>query len=127
MGGLARVPLVLWRLLRVVVHVLHGMAVMALRFPALDAAGRQARIQWWSAGLLRAVGVACRFHGFTIDKALQRGAITGLAYRLAPRNIIHSWVEVWSGEQWVQLEGFILDRKYLGALQKQFARHRGAF
>ena len=35
--------------------VLHGMAVMALRFPSLDAAGRQARIQWWSAGLLRAV------------------------------------------------------------------------
>ena len=77
--------------------------------------------------LLRAVGVVCRFHGFTIDKALQRGAITGLAYRLAPRNIIHSWVEVWSGEQWVQLEGFILDRKYLGALQKRFASYRGAF
>lgn len=29
--------------------------------------------------LLRAVGVACRFHGFTIDKALQKGSITGLA------------------------------------------------
>ena len=43
--------------------------------------------------LLRAVGVACRFHGFTIDKALQEGAITGVAYWLAPRNIIHSWVE----------------------------------
>ena len=27
--------------------------------------------------LLRAVGVACRFHRFTIDKALQKGAITG--------------------------------------------------
>ena len=30
--------------------------------------------------LLRAVGVPCRFHGFTIDKPLQKGAITGLAY-----------------------------------------------
>lgn len=77
--------------------------------------------------LLRAVEVACRFHGFTIDKALQEGAITGLAYQLAPRNIIHSWVEVWSGVQWIQLEGFILDRKYLSALQKRFTGHRGAF
>jgi hypothetical protein len=43
--------------------------------------------------LLRAVGVPCRFHGFTIDKALQKGAITGVAYQLAPRNIIHSWAD----------------------------------
>ena len=34
--------------------------------------------------LLRAMDVPCRFHGFTIDKALQKGAITGLAYLLAP-------------------------------------------
>jgi transglutaminase-like putative cysteine protease len=44
--------------------------------------------------LLRAVGIPCRFHGFTIDKPLQKGAITGLAYWLAPQRIIHSWVEV---------------------------------
>ena len=55
-AGVGRLPWVLWRVGRLVLHVLHGMAVMALRFPALDAAGRQARIQWWSAGLLRAVG-----------------------------------------------------------------------
>jgi len=36
----------LWRVVRVVVHVLHGMAVMALRFPSLDDAGRHARIAW---------------------------------------------------------------------------------
>jgi hypothetical protein len=77
--------------------------------------------------LLRAVGVPCRFHGFTIDKALQKGAITGVAYQLAPRNIIHSWVEIWHGDAWIQLEGFILDREYLTALQKRFASHRGAF
>jgi len=77
--------------------------------------------------LLRAVGVACRFHGFTIDKRLQKGAITGLAYWLAPRSIIHSWVEVWATDRWVRLEGFILDRAYLGALQQRFADHRGPF
>jgi len=37
--------------------------------------------------LLRAVDVPCRFHGFTIDKALQKGAIHGIWYWLAPKNI----------------------------------------
>jgi hypothetical protein len=77
--------------------------------------------------LLRALGIPCRFHGFTIDKRLQRGAITGLAYWLAPRSIIHSWVEVWTGKRWARLEGFILDKPYLSALQQRFAGQRGAF
>lgn len=55
--------LALWRVLRVVLHVLLGMAVMALRFPSLDAAGRHARIAWWSAGLLRAIGVGLQVRG----------------------------------------------------------------
>lgn len=33
-------------------------------------------------------------YGFTIDKKLQKGAMTGLVYRNAPKNIFHSWVEV---------------------------------
>lgn len=70
--------------------------------------------------LLRAAGVPCRFHGFTIDKALQKGAITGTAYLLAPRRIIHSWVEVWHEGRWVVLEGFILDAAYLASLQRRF-------
>lgn len=69
--------------------------------------------------LLRANQIACRFHGFTIDKLLQKGAITGWAYVLAPRSIIHSWVEIWYGNQWINLEGFILDDDYLTALQRK--------
>jgi hypothetical protein len=70
--------------------------------------------------LLRAVGIACRFHGFTIEKPLQKGAITGLAYLLAPRYIIHSWVEVNLEGRWIALEGFILDTPYLSSLQRRF-------
>jgi hypothetical protein len=77
--------------------------------------------------LLRAVGVACRFHGFTIHKALQKGVINGLWYQLAPSNIIHSWVEIWTEGTWVYLEGVILDSTYLSALQRQFADHQGPF
>jgi 1-acyl-sn-glycerol-3-phosphate acyltransferase len=47
----------LWRLVRVSVHVLHGMAIVALRFGSLESAQRQQRIGWWARGLLRAIGV----------------------------------------------------------------------
>jgi transglutaminase-like putative cysteine protease len=70
--------------------------------------------------LLRAVGIPCRFHGFTIDKPLQKGAITGLAYPLAPQRIIHSWVEGSFEGRWVNLEGFILAMSYLASLQRRF-------
>jgi hypothetical protein len=74
--------------------------------------------------LLRAVGIPCRFHGFTIDKPLQKGAITGLAYWLAPQRIIHSWVEVSLEGRWIALEGFILDQPYLASLQRRFPQAR---
>jgi hypothetical protein len=74
--------------------------------------------------LLRAVDIRCRFHGFTIDKKLQKGAITGLAYALAPRRIIHSWVEISFEGRWIALEGFILDSAYLTSLQRRFPMAR---
>ena len=74
--------------------------------------------------LLRAVGIPCRFHGFTIDKPLQKGAITGLAYWLAPQRIIHRWVEVSLEGRWIALEGFILDAPYLSSLQRRFPQAR---
>ncbi len=74
--------------------------------------------------LLRALGIPCRFHGFTIDKGLQRGVVPELVYPLAPRNIIHSWVEVLYHDEWLNLEGFILDEAVLSALQKQFPERK---
>ncbi|MFV1441107.1 MULTISPECIES: transglutaminase-like domain-containing protein [unclassified Phaeobacter] len=70
--------------------------------------------------LLRALGIPCRLHGFTIDKSLQRGVVPELVYWMAPRNILHSWVEVQLDGQWINLEGFILDQGVLGALQAAF-------
>ena len=52
-----------WRLLRCVAHGLHGLAIVLLRFDGYDAAQRQARIRWWSAELLRRMGVALRVEG----------------------------------------------------------------
>ncbi|KAA8734542.1 transglutaminase family protein [Acinetobacter qingfengensis] len=70
--------------------------------------------------LLRVVGIPNRIHGFTIDKALQKGAITGICYKLSPQNILHSWVEVLVNGQWYFLEGVIVDKPYLSKLQEQY-------
>ena len=52
-----------WRLARVGVHGLHGLAIVLLRFGALAAEQRHARIQWWSAKLLRLLGIALHSRG----------------------------------------------------------------
>lgn len=77
--------------------------------------------------ILRAVGVPNRIHGFTIHKALQKGAITGIWYRLSPGNILHSWVEVYLDGEWFNLEGLILDKPYLTALQNKFSECKTTF
>ncbi|KZK90701.1 Transglutaminase-like superfamily protein [Pseudovibrio sp. W64] len=74
--------------------------------------------------LMRAVGVPCRLHGFTIHKELQRGVVPELAYQIAPDNILHSWVEIYLEDRWINLEGFILDDAFLSALQQKFAPSR---
>ncbi len=71
--------------------------------------------------LLRAVGIYTRFHGFTIYNELQRGAIPNYLFVLAPKRIIHSWVEVYQNERWVKLEGYIIDKPYLEQVQNSFA------
>lgn len=77
--------------------------------------------------LLRANGIPSRIHGFTIDKALQKGAISGIWYKLSPKNILHAWVEVYVNDTWFTLEGVILDRKYLSSLQKLNQQCKGQF
>src|SRR5664279_5635951 len=51
------------RLLRSVVHGLHGLGIVLVRFPRLSLVERQARIRWWSAGMLEAMGIALRVEG----------------------------------------------------------------
>ncbi|MDP1651040.1 MAG: lysophospholipid acyltransferase family protein [Rubrivivax sp.] len=56
----ARAP---WRLARVVLHLLHGVLLVWLRFPSLDSAGRRARIAWWAAKTLRVLGLRLQVQG----------------------------------------------------------------
>lgn len=77
--------------------------------------------------LLRACNIPCRIHGFTIDKKLQKGAMSGIVYKNTPSSILHSWVEVFYNEIWFELEAFILDVLYLNKLQNIFNECNGSF
>ncbi|WP_224067818.1 transglutaminase-like domain-containing protein [Vibrio penaeicida] len=77
--------------------------------------------------LLCAVGVHTRFHGFTIDNQLQKGAIPAYLFVAAPKRIIHSWVEIWYGDQWREVEGYIIDSDYLSRVQQRFSDQCDAF
>ena len=61
--------------------------------------------------LLRAKHIPCRIHGFMIDKLLQKGAMTGLVYKLAPKEVLHSYVEVYynCSNTYIQKEGIVKD------------------
>lgn len=77
--------------------------------------------------LLRALNVPCRLHGFTIYNQLQKGAIPSLFMPLAPKKILHSWVEVYYQDRWINLEGFILDSHYLASIQRRYSKTKGKF
>ena len=44
--------------------------------------------------------------------------MTGIVYILAPKNVFHSWVEVYLDGIWYELEAFILDKQYLENVQR---------
>lgn len=69
--------------------------------------------------LLRALGIPCRIHGFFIDKKMQQGALTGITYLFAPKKIVHAWTEVYFNNQWIALEGVIIDDKYLNQVRNK--------
>lgn len=49
--------------MRGIAHLLHGMAIVALRFRSLDAAARARKVQWWSAKALRLLGISLQIEG----------------------------------------------------------------
>lgn len=77
--------------------------------------------------LLRANGIPCRIHAFHLNKKVQRGIITGLTYKLSPNDILHTWVEIFYKDKWLNIEGFILDTRYFKNLQKKFNDSKGEF
>lgn len=77
--------------------------------------------------LLRAVEIPCRLHGTQVSKYFQKGATSGLISVLAPKSVVHTWVEVLYKGQWIALEGVITDEAYVRGVKKRFSDHTGEF
>jgi 1-acyl-sn-glycerol-3-phosphate acyltransferase len=56
-------PVALWRVLCAVVHLLHGALICAFVFPFLKPARRMQTVGWWSARMLRMLGIALASRG----------------------------------------------------------------
>jgi hypothetical protein len=74
--------------------------------------------------LCKAAGIPARLHFSTIKKDIQHGLFTGLAYRLMPPEISHSWLEVMIDGRWRRLDSYINDEAFYEA-GKAALRERG--
>lgn len=52
-----------WRLVRSVLHGLHGVLIVLVLFPRLPVGRRQQRIRWWAAKMLRMLGIELVIEG----------------------------------------------------------------
>lgn len=74
------------RLSRCTLHVLHGAAHVLLRFGGFDAAERHASVRWWSAKLMRLLGVTLQVEGLAQLAGLRGGTL------LAANHV--SWLDI---------------------------------
>ena len=58
------------RLLRCVLHGVHGVLIVLLRFGALPTPERQLRVQWWATKTLRLMGITLRVEGAPVAGAV---------------------------------------------------------
>lgn len=72
-----------WRLLRLLVHALWGLWLVAWRFPRLSSDQQQARVQAWSLGLLTCAGITLQLRG----RPQRAGPVLLVANH-------HSWLDI---------------------------------
>lgn len=77
--------------------------------------------------LLRALGIPCRVQADVIDKVIHRGLLGWLAYKLCPPDIYHTAIQMFYNGRWLTIEGYAVDRFYLGELQAMFPDYSGSF
>lgn len=58
-----------WRLAHATLHAAHGAAIVAWRFPRIAEQDRQRHVAWWSAKLLRVLGLKLVTHGAPTPQA----------------------------------------------------------
>jgi Transglutaminase-like superfamily len=68
-----------------------------------------------------AAGLESRIHFSSISKNIQYGLFRGLMYKVMPKEISHSWIEVKLDNRWVQVDTFINDIDFYYGSKKRVA------
>lgn len=72
--------------------------------------------------LCKATGIPARMHFSLISKEIQRGFFRGLAYRLMPSEISHSWLEIEIDGEWQRTDSFINDSELQVSSERELQR-----
>ena len=72
--------------------------------------------------LCQAANIPARLHFSGISKEIQHGFFRGLFYRLMPKEISHSWLEVELDGRWVQVDTYINDLALHRAAVRELGR-----
>jgi hypothetical protein len=62
--------------------------------------------------LCKSLKIPARLHFATIDKRIQRGLFTGIAFFLIPKLISHAWLEVEVDGKWRKIDSYINDHAF---------------
>lgn len=74
--------------------------------------------------LCKAAGIPARIHFSTIKKEIQRGLFTGIAYRIMPDTLSHSWIEVKTDGEWIRIDSYINDKGFYAAGKYQLKKRK---
>ena len=73
--------------------------------------------------LCKALGIHARIHFSLIEKDIQRGLFSGIAFWLMPKEISHSWIEIEMNGEWLKIDAFINDAAFYKAGKKELKKN----
>jgi len=69
--------------------------------------------------LCMAVGIESRMHFSSIRKDIHRGLFKGIIFKLMPKEISHSWMEVKINDKWFKIDSYINDIDFYNGGKKK--------
>lgn len=69
--------------------------------------------------LCKSLKIPARLHFATIDKQIQRGLFSGIAFFLIPKLISHAWLEVQVDGKWRRIDSYINDYAFYTSAKKE--------
>lgn len=73
--------------------------------------------------LCKSVGIPARIHFSLIERDIQKGLFSGIAYWLMPKEISHSWIEIEMKGKSIKIDAFINDACFYEAGKRELKKN----